>query len=233
MLNYARNPSPFPLSGTCLSPSWLTAQPGREAAWSSTWIGAAAPAHFGRAMRTPRSSQVEAPGRKAKRSGRPIDSRRPNQAGGRQVFWLPGRPSAGPSHPPPLEELRRTVAYSSGRRRSQRRVRGRFTRPSLVVPTRSGHLSRLKIVKEQCLQLPCGFPANCVPTGARFGRRSCILLADWHLRFAHVSAVCERGERMLRNVNISPGERSPSATCCIAGTVWQADNGDGFAHCKS
>ena len=218
-MNYARSPSPFSLSGIHLSPSWLTAQPGREAAWSSTWIGAAAPVDFGRAMRTPRSSQVEAPGRKVKRSGRPIDSRRPNQVGNRQVFWLPGRPSAGPSHPPPLEELRRAVAYSSGRRRSQRRVRGRFTRPSLVVPTLSGHLSRLKIVKEQRSQLSRHCLANCVPTEAHFGRNNPILLADWHLRVANVSAVCERGESMLRNVNIPPGERSSSATCCTAGTV--------------
>ena len=73
------------------------------------------------------------------RSRQPIDSRRLNQVGCRQVFWLPALKTlykvsssccAFPSR------LRiGTVASCSIRRRSQRRVRGRFSRPSLLALT--------------------------------------------------------------------------------------------------
>ena len=68
-------------------------------------------------------------------------ARGPDQAGHRQVFWLPGRPPAAPSH---RASAARQWHGCGGRRRSQRRVRGRFSRPSLLAPS-PGHLQRGRV----------------------------------------------------------------------------------------
>ena len=52
-----------------------------------------------RPKQKPRSLQVKVPGQMCFcRSRPPIDSRRSNQVGCRQVFWLPGQSPAAPSH---------------------------------------------------------------------------------------------------------------------------------------
>jgi hypothetical protein len=64
----------------------------------------------------PRSPLVAAPGRPASngtiRSA--DDSRRLNQVGCRQVFWLPGLPSAAPSHPDHASEQWHLAAVVAG-----------------------------------------------------------------------------------------------------------------------
>jgi hypothetical protein len=87
------------------------------------------------------SGEVEAEDRPF--PGRPIDSRRSNQVGRRQVFWLPAPGSSFPTVRGVNLSRRafpslRDSGFCGGRRRSQRRVRGRFSRPSLFAPARAG-----------------------------------------------------------------------------------------------
>ena len=101
-----------------------------------------------RAKRKPRQSRIARRGlRTLNVPARPIDSRWPNQVSHRQVFRLPGRELSNAMlrfedstfHRPFPSPLRTgTVASCGGRHRLQRRVRGRFSRPSLLVPIHHG-----------------------------------------------------------------------------------------------
>ena len=120
------------------------------------------PPSAGGQQKAPVLASASARGRLAETKwNRTAHSREPDQAGCRQVFWLPDSFIAKSDLPPSRAMLRETfqsnstlktfrrtfpsgihsptVAYCGGRHRSQRRVRGRFSRPSLLAPS-LGHL---------------------------------------------------------------------------------------------